>query len=822
MNKKCLLLALFCITFCFGKETLLLDFGKNFHSVPKERIEKLISSVGQDQFYIVSDDPQFTDGDIVLSFGNTHYAQQIITQHELDTLGSEGFVVRSQQIDNKLVIAVRGNHNTEKNVCASGDTNIGLLYGAYSLLQQMGFAFLHPLEPTLPTKLTIPQTIDSQEKPYWPIRAWHLHTQHPLELTDMLNGWGPQGPQDRQGWEQTLPEWDVFLEWMIANKQNRVEWVLLMAKTWQQFADSRERQERLHTLVDMGHNWGIAVGIDAPIILRQQHSWLMVRQLDGTEIQQIHKAIDWLHEAGFDYFEIEMGFSEFTHPSPQKMLSWMDAASTYAENTYQKRTYVKVHCSQHQKAEGYKDPETGEELNFNFLPYYADKSMGVLPHSVQFYSLTDPAPTYGGKDFSEIRRYMQMEAGKREVVWYPETAYWVSFDINVPIFLPIYSDRRFFDLRLIAQDEIQGKMGRGAHAGSRIQGQVNFSSGWEWGYWLNDVVTARAVWNPMIEETDHKTALRKLLNDIFSTLGDGSTPVTETIMELIQQQEDLLIFGKVNGKSPKSIEKRNGTAYIQGYDTWMDMSNLTNAVVVCPSKKGLIDMRNPIDEPPYDAEVKPVLRAMDEKFNAVADEFSMISGSVATSGRKIFDELNDAIRITALRAKQVHNLYETVDEIMDNSWNGTLGKAPQRLAEARRCLDKAQVIVRRQETRYRVDLNRIAGWRYNPTAYNYGYLWTAHSLVYWWRDEGKVVDQPASPGYLNFIDPINVANGEGEWVIDDEIPIIGGLNITQLRKELIKAFGNDSFLKELLTRPKEEPQYPQNDLRTRPEWCQDW
>ena len=27
---------------------------------------------------------------------------------------------------------------------------------------------------------------------------------------------------------------------------------------------------------------------------------------------------------------------------------------------------------------------------------------------------------------------------------------------------------------------------------------MNFDSGWEWGYWLNDVVTARASWDPLL------------------------------------------------------------------------------------------------------------------------------------------------------------------------------------------------------------------------------------------------------------------------------------------------------------------------------------
>lgn len=61
-------------------------------------------------------------------------------------------------------------------------------------------------------------------------------------------------------------------------------------------------------------------------------------------------------------------------------------------------------------------------------------------------------------------------------------------DIDVPLFLPLYGQRRQHDLRRIALRE--------AREGFRIDGQMNFDSGWEWGYWLSDVVTARASWEP--------------------------------------------------------------------------------------------------------------------------------------------------------------------------------------------------------------------------------------------------------------------------------------------------------------------------------------
>ncbi len=65
----------------------------------------------------------------------------------------------------------------------------------------------------------------------------------------------------------------MFLEWMAANKQNRLEWVLLAAKDWNDFANSKERMLRMKILVDFAHGYGIAAGADIPIAEQQQHTW---------------------------------------------------------------------------------------------------------------------------------------------------------------------------------------------------------------------------------------------------------------------------------------------------------------------------------------------------------------------------------------------------------------------------------------------------------------------------------------------------------------------------------------------------------------------
>lgn len=46
--------------------------------------------------------------------------------------------------------------------------------------------------------------------------------------------------------------------------------------------------------------------------------------------------------------------------------------------------------------------------------------------------------------------------------------------------------------------------------------------------------------------------------------------------------------------------------------------------------------------------------------------------------------------------------------------------------------------------------------------YRFGYLWTAHSLIYWWRDYGIVSQASAeakSYCYLNFQNPVDVIIG---------------------------------------------------------------
>ena len=396
----------------------------------------------------------------------------------------------------------------------------------------------------------------------------------------------------------------------------------------------------------------------------------------------------------------------------------------------------------------------------------------------------------------------------------------VNVDIDVPLFLPLYGQRRLRDLQNIAIREKQ--------SGVRIRGQMNFDSGWEWGYWLNDVITARASWNPFPDqcstdvsasnlfcydsekEMDHinvteysscnlgynlsicsnndtskntidkdfewksfAISLQPLIKIYPSDIGER---LRRLLVNLTFAEAELLLFGKVDGKPCPNIAKLTGIAYMSGVDTWVDLPRMMGLPLTQPDKIHMGES--------WDADwehIAPLLMTMETTFTYFSNEMFEIledarrrktketlnmKSTVRTNkaGLDILRELYDCIRMLSLRASQIRMLYESSDP-------KTLpGQKAVLLTQSRSLLSAASTVVNRREQAYRVPWQRVAAWRDNPTVYRFGYLWSVHSLYYWWRDQGLAeqgsIQSERSPCYLNRMDASEVVVGWGKYTLE--------------------------------------------------------
>lgn len=400
---------------------------------------------------------------LLMGMGDCPWTSERISTADLSQLPSESFRIvayREQSAAERHVLLSNGQrlHHGYKSKDVATPVHYGAIAGAYHTLELLGFAFLHPLSPIAPSVigLSLPRSgLDLTEAPHWPIRIFHHHTQHPLELTEVMQGldvpmFGPLGPNcvrpgnvsssagaraasgrgvgsARQGeycerWEDMVGDMDRLFEWAIANKYNRVEWLLLGNYKWKGFDNSETRRKRLKILCHLGHQYGLLVGADVPLGNVQQHGWYMVnprlpyskqvlnilcvrtihdKVLIGEDIylflqvDQIRHRVDWvLGAAGFDFMTTESGLSEFTYPDCSLMRDLLEEFSTYVNETWGREALVKVHCSPGQTCGDFSDPRNGEPVNFNHLPMFVHGSMGVMPHTVQVCMILSPLHTY--------------------------------------------------------------------------------------------------------------------------------------------------------------------------------------------------------------------------------------------------------------------------------------------------------------------------------------------------------------------------------------------------------------------------------------------
>ena len=131
--------------------------------------------------------------------------------------------------------------------------------------------------------------------------------------------------------------------------------------------------------------------------------------LEENDWKEIRLRLDWLLSAGFDGINSELGKSEMQHETnTTRLLSLLNRTASYLSDRgifYS----LESHISTGQTIPDLPDPTNpSQSINFNWATYYLNHTIITRPHTVQIFSLSDPAYTYGGTNFSESLRFIQL------------------------------------------------------------------------------------------------------------------------------------------------------------------------------------------------------------------------------------------------------------------------------------------------------------------------------------------------------------------------------------------------------------------------------
>lgn len=570
------------------------------------------------------------------------------------------------------------------NYTVTAPDKLGLQYGAYDLVERAGVVLLHPEETHFPDRLCVEcvGAVAESHTPSYTMRGTHVHTMHPLEYEETLLGSNPAN----------LARFRKFVGWLIARRQNYVQWALLRTidgEKWIAYAQA---------MAAVAHERGFYIGISAPIAFRQQNSFFLYDSESATPATtQIAASVDWLMQVPWDRINVEMGASEFLPVSDVDQVHWLDFLASYLDAKYPGvRVATKVHSSTNQEAETYGG-------NFNYIVKHASPRVGVMPHTVQWYDLYRTAPTYDREDFADMRQFLLGEVGKREVFYYPETAYWVTFDNDIPLFLPQYVYSRWNDLHRLRD--------------TGMDGQINFSSGFEWGFWLNDF---GAAWSAYDAASNYDAPIRRA----FSIFGGASVAALALFDAYVRYQGDELLA-------------KNGIRWLIGWDAADDIGHFVD-IHAQPVAKRLYEVAklSAAEAAAFEAGELSQLGAIAHELERFADAWDRVGEWAPPSSRRIHREFQLGMRMNALRARYMLALYQSVAARAQ----GDAARDAANLATAERIRRAALPLANAQNDTYRFPFEEIAVDRASRTSYPFGYLRTVPDLWYWGREMEMATD----------------------------------------------------------------------------------
>ncbi len=562
--------------------------------------------------------------------------------------------------------------------------NINLSYGIYTFLEELGVRFFHPFQEFIPELkgIFLPKEINLLRTSPYKTRGIHLHLLHPIEYFRSFNEAG----------EENLREAKRFIDWLQKTGQNYIQWSLLETldfSTW---------LEHARKILDYAHMRGIKVGAEIQLWggSSLQNSYLLVKSMDNWE-KQIESKIDFIMQLPWD--NIEIGFGEFFSADPQGVIDMLNYIANYMGNKYPHTTISVVnHVGNYpQLWVNY----NGENVFYYHLPKFADPRIINNVHTVFFFDLFRNWGMYNHPDFHLQKDYIFELLPSRAVRYKPESAYWCTADIDVPLFLPEYIYARWIDISGLVKEVKDKDL-------PMIEGHVLFSSGHEWGYWLTDYLSAKMLWEPG-EEFDY------FIKHFAGIYGNCSESIKNSLLEFIDSQTIYLFDNKL-------------IPYISGEDFYDDIGYLIG-IVTHPKRVQFEELTDMSEEELYgfESNVLEKLQEMAEKTHRVESNVNKRCDGSDSFLKPWCMEISDGIKITRLRLLHSLNLYRSVLASLKSQ------EYKKYLDETENLRKEAKSILENRKKYYRFDIDRLTGSYKNPTIYPFGYLKQTHTLCLWER-----------------------------------------------------------------------------------------
>jgi hypothetical protein len=566
---------------------------------------------------------------------------------------------------------------------------LGAQYGVAAALENLGFRFRHPFDTYAPREpADRGAEVGIVHAPQVRVRGLQLHTLHPIE--GYFAFWEPSAGSTNDAHR--------IIDWLVKNRGNYLQWVALdnimdpaQYEPWQVF--TRE-------LIDYAHARGVRVGLN--IQLFGKSNLQLAFDLSDDDTVPLADSVAqrlplFVMVLPFDVYDLSFG--EFFNSEPQKFIdSTNEVARQLREQAPASEMHAVVHVGATQRVQ-YMD----RDLLYYFLVQYADPTIIPDIHTVMFYNLVDDAGgAYQHDNFDEHRDYLvdRMCAGQR-VAYFPETAYWVAFDDSVPMYLPLYVYSRWTDLRYLAD-------AAAVPGCSPLDEHLLFSTGWEWGYWLNDVASLHASYELPATPQD-------LIADAYAPdLGDQGA---RFVAKLMDAQKQALIDQRLIG-------------YLVGRDVAIDAGDMLDPPII--SQPDRITFDDVVADPTLEPELKAKL-ALLEQYVQTLESLEDELGRLELPNSRWSREIADGVALDRMRARFVLASYRTVLAHLD----GTSDPGEAELAESLLAEARARVAARHADL-HDTHRRRLVDKTPNHTFYQFGYLYMADTLCYWQREHDQV------------------------------------------------------------------------------------